>query len=85
MVPVNDWTMTTRCSKRVAVTGLGDKKDTFFSNKCPFLHLIYTSTVDFVPLPTKDSTKSTMAKRVGQITPICDPQITRAYTLLHKA
>ena len=26
-VPVNDWTMT---------TGLGDKRDTFFSNICPF-------------------------------------------------
>ena len=38
MVPVNDWTMTTRCSKRVSVTGLGDKRDTFFSNKCPFLN-----------------------------------------------
>ena len=36
MVPVNDWTMTTRGSKRVSVTGLGDKRDTFFSNKCPF-------------------------------------------------
>ena len=30
MVPVNTWTMTTRGSKRVSVTGLGDKKDTFF-------------------------------------------------------
>ena len=38
MVPVNDWTMTTRCSKRVSVTGLGDKRDTFFSNKCPILN-----------------------------------------------
>ena len=38
MVPVNDWTMTTRDSKRVSVTGLDDKRDTFFSNKCPFLN-----------------------------------------------
>ena len=35
MVPVNDWTMT-RGSKQIFVTGLGDKRDTFFSNKCPF-------------------------------------------------
>ena len=35
-VPVNDWTMITRGSKPVFVTGLGDKRDTFFSNKCPF-------------------------------------------------
>ena len=32
MVPVNDWAMTTRSSNRVSVTGLGDKRDTFFSN-----------------------------------------------------
>ena len=38
MVPVNDRTMTTRGSKRVSVTDLGDKRDTFFSNKCPFLN-----------------------------------------------
>ena len=38
MVPVNDWTMTTRGSKRVYVTGLGDTMDMFFSNKCPFLN-----------------------------------------------
>ena len=36
MVPVNYWTMTTRGSKKIFVTGLGDKRDTFFSNKCPF-------------------------------------------------
>ena len=36
MVPVNYWTMTTRGSKQIFVTGLGDKRDTFFSNKCPF-------------------------------------------------
>ena len=64
MVPVNDWTMTTRGSKRVSVTGLGDKRDTFFSNKCPFLNWLYTSTVDVVLLPKKDTKKSTMAKRV---------------------
>ena len=64
MVPVNDWTMTTRGSKRVSVTGLGDKRDTFFSNKCPFLNWLYTSTVGVVLLPKKDSKKSTMAKRV---------------------
>ena len=29
MVLVNDWTMTTRGSTRVSVTGLGDKRDTF--------------------------------------------------------
>ena len=82
MVPVNDWTMTTRGSKRVSVTGLGDKRDTFFSNKCPFLNWLYTSTVGFVlVLPKKDTKKSTMAKRVGQITPICYPipKTTRAY------
>ena len=38
MVPVNDWTVTTRGSKRVSGTGLGDKRDTFSSNKCPFLN-----------------------------------------------
>ncbi len=32
MVPINDWTMTTRGSKQVFVAGLGDKRDTFFSN-----------------------------------------------------
>ena len=37
MVPVNDWTMTTRGSKRVSVTGIGER-DTFFSNKCQFLN-----------------------------------------------
>ena len=36
MVPVNDWIMTTRCSKQVFVTGLVDKRDKFFNNKCPF-------------------------------------------------
>ena len=36
MVPVNDWTMTTRGSKQIFVTGLGDKRDTFFCHKCPF-------------------------------------------------
>ena len=30
IVPINDWAMTTRGSKRVSVTGLGDKRDTFF-------------------------------------------------------
>ena len=30
-------------------------------------------------LPKKDTKKSTMAKRVGQITPICYPKTTRAY------
>ena len=78
MVPVNDWTMTTRGSKRVSVTGLGDKRDTFFSNKCPFLNWLQTSTVDSVLLPNKDTMKSTIAKRVGQITPMCDPKTTRA-------
>ena len=34
--PVNDCTMTIRGSKQVFSTGLGDKRDTFFSNKCPF-------------------------------------------------
>ena len=28
-----DWTMITRGSKQVSVTGVGDKRDTFFSNK----------------------------------------------------
>ena len=64
MVPVNDWTMTTRGSKRVSVTGLGDNRDTFFSNKCPFLNWRYTSTVDFVLLPKKDTKKCPIAKRV---------------------
>ena len=36
VTPVNDWTMTTGGSKQVVITGLGDKRDTFFSNKCPF-------------------------------------------------
>ena len=36
MVPVNDWIMATGGSKQVFVTGLGDKRDTFSSNKCPF-------------------------------------------------
>ena len=31
MVPVNDWSMTTRGSKQVSVTDLGDKRDKFFS------------------------------------------------------
>ena len=31
MVAVSDWTMTTRGSKRVSVTALGDNRDTFFS------------------------------------------------------
>ena len=77
MVPVNDWTMTTGGSKRVSVTGVGDKRDTFFSNKCPFLNWLYTYTVDFVLLPKKDTKKSTIAKRVGQITPMCDQKTTR--------
>ena len=38
MVPVNDWIMATRGSKHVSVTDIGDKRDTFFSNKCPFLN-----------------------------------------------
>ena len=38
MVPVNDSTTTTRGSKRVSVTGLVDKRGTFFSNKCQFLN-----------------------------------------------
>ena len=79
MVPVNNWTMTTRGSKRVSVTGLGDKRDTFFRNNCPFLNWLYTSTVDFVLLPKKDTKKSTIAMRVGQITPMCDPKTTRTY------
>ena len=53
MVPVNDWTMTTRGSKLVSVTGLGDKRDKFFCNKCPFLKLAETSTFDFVLLTQK--------------------------------
>ena len=61
------------------VTGLGDKRDTFFSNKCPFLNWLYTSTVGFVLLPKKATKKSTMAKRVGQITHMCYPTTTRAY------
>ena len=79
MVPVKDWTMTARGSKRVSVNGLGDKRDTFSSNKCPFLNWLYTSTVDFVLPPKKDTKKSTIAKRVGQITPTCDPKTIRAY------
>ena len=79
MVPVIDWTMTTRGSRSVSVTGLGDKRDTFSSNNCPFLNMIYTSTVDCVLLPKKDTKKSTIAKQVGQITPMCDPKTTRAY------
>ena len=79
MVLVNDWTMTTRGSKRVSVTGLGDKRDTVSSNKCPFLNWLDTSTVDFVLLPKKDTEKSTIAKRVGQMTPMCDPKTTRDY------
>ena len=78
MVPVNDWTMTTRGSKRVSVTGLGDMRDTFFSNKCPFLNWLLTYTVDF-ELPKKDTKKSSIAKQVGQITQMCDPKTTRAY------
>ena len=69
-MPVNDWTMTTRGSKCVSGTGLGDKRDTFFSNKCPFLNWVYTSIVDFVLLTKKDTKKSTIAKRVGQVTPM---------------
>ena len=53
MVPVNNWTMTTRGSKRVSVTGLGDKRDTFSSNICPFLNWRYTSKVDFVLVPIR--------------------------------
>ena len=70
MVPVNDWTVTTRGSKRVSGTGLGDKRDTFSSNKCPFFNWLYTSTVEFVLLTKKETKKSTTAKRVGQITPM---------------
>ena len=70
MVLVNDWTMTTRGSKRASVTGLGEQRDTFFSNKCLFLNWVYTSTVDFVLLTKKDTKKSTIAKRVGQHTPM---------------
>ena len=84
MVPVNDWTITTRGSKRVSGSGLGDKRDTFFSNTCPFLNWLYTSTVDFVLLTKKDTKKSTIAKRVGQSTPMI-----HAYNnyglLLHKS
>ena len=80
MVPVNDWTITTRDSKRVSVTGLGDKRDTFSSNKCPFLNWLYLPTYSrFCTTTKKDTKKCTMAKRVGQITPMCDPKITRAY------
>ena len=79
MVPVNDRTMTTRGSKRVSVTDLSDKRDTFFSNKCPFLKWLNLDlyTVDFA-LPPKKDTKSAIAKRVGQITPMCDPETTEA-------
>ena len=85
MVPVNDWTMTTRGSKRVSVTGLGDKRDTLFSNKRPFLNWLYTSTVDFLLLPKKDTKKSTIAKRLGQLTLMCDPNCCTKGLLLHKA
>ena len=68
-MPVNDWNMTTRGSERVSGTGLGDKRDTF-SAICPFLNWLYTSTVDFVLLTKKDNKKSTIAKPVGQITPM---------------
>ena len=39
------------------------------------------TTVDFVLglLPKKDTKKSTIAKQVRQITPMCDPKTTRAY------
>ena len=67
MVRVNDWTMTSRGSTRVAVTGLGDQRDTFFSNTCQLFNWLYTSTVDCVLLPKKDTKKSTIAKRVAQI------------------
>ena len=70
MVLVNEWNMTTRGSKRVSGTGLGDKKDMFFSNKCQFKNWLYTSTVDFVLLTKKDTKTSTIAKQVGQITPM---------------
>ena len=79
MVPVNDCTMTTRGSDRVSVTGLGDKRDTFFSKKNPFLNQLQTCTVDCVLLPNKDTKKSIIAKRVGQITSMCDAKTTRAY------
>ena len=79
MVPVNDLTMPTRCSKQVSVTGLGDKRDTFFSNKCPFLNSLYTSTVDSVLLTKKDTKKSTIAERVGQITQMIHAETTRSY------
>ena len=79
MMSVNDWTMTTRDSKRVSVTDQATRGTRFSAKKCPFLNWLYTSTVDFVLPPKKDSTKSTIAKRVGQITPMCDPKINRAY------
>ena len=77
MVPVNDWTMTTRGSKRVSVTGLGDKRDTFFSNKCPFFNVPLQLVLYYYQ--RRIGKKSTMAKRVGQITPICYPKTTKAY------
>ena len=43
------------------------------------LNWLYMSTVDCLLLPTKDTKKSTIAKRVGQITPMCDPKTNRAY------
>ena len=76
MVPINDCTMTTRGPKRVSVTCLGDKRDTFFSNKCPFLNWLYNSTGDFVLLPKKDTKKSSIAKRDGQTTPMCNQKNT---------
>ena len=56
MVPVNDWTMTTRGSKQVSVPVLGDMRDTFFSNTFPFLNWL---TVDFVLLRQARRTNDT--------------------------
>ena len=36
MVPENDYPMTSRGSNLVFLTGLDDRRDKFFSNKCPF-------------------------------------------------
>ena len=46
----------------MSATGLGDKRDMFFSNTCPFFKLAYTCTFDFVLLTKKDTKKSTIAK-----------------------
>ena len=79
MVPVNDWTMTTRCSNQVFVTGLLDKRDTFSAINVHFeIGLIDHYTVDLVLYLTK---KGTTAKRVGQTTPmsISDRTTIRTY------